>query len=224
MSSKSRSSSQTPKVESKEVRRRWRSPRCDDQVPRRRDRSTTQKIRDLDARIDTINIGVGEVMVQKLSLGTINSFDDLIRPFIANFTSSQVRQKNASHLFIVHQKEIESLKDYVKWFNQAILEVEDSSDKVVIVAMIEGLCPSPLFDSLSKNVPATMSALQSKAEKYITAERMMSTSSRVFTSPMVLTSFMVPTLSMVLSSSKELTSPMVLTSPITLRMITLKIR
>ncbi|GFS37978.1 hypothetical protein Acr_00g0055000 [Actinidia rufa] len=39
------------------------------------------------------------------------------------------RQKNASHLFTVHQKEIESLKDFVKRFNQAILEVEDPSNK-----------------------------------------------------------------------------------------------
>ncbi|GFZ18414.1 hypothetical protein Acr_27g0001530 [Actinidia rufa] len=82
------------------------------------------------------------------------------------------RQKNASHLFTVHQKEIESLKDFVKRFNQAILEVEDPIDKVIIMAMMEGLRPGPLFDSLSKNVPETLSALQSKADKYIAAEEL----------------------------------------------------
>ncbi|GFZ15875.1 hypothetical protein Acr_25g0002840 [Actinidia rufa] len=81
-------------------------------------------------------------------------------------------QKNASHLFIVHQKEIESLKDYVKRFNQAVLEVKDPSDKVVIMAMMEGLWPGPLFDSLSKNVPETLSALQNKADKYIAVEEL----------------------------------------------------
>ena len=50
----------------------------------------------------------------KLSLGTIDSFGDLSRLFVANFMSCQVRKKNASHLFIVHQKESESLNDYVK--------------------------------------------------------------------------------------------------------------
>ncbi|GFZ13609.1 hypothetical protein Acr_23g0019940 [Actinidia rufa] len=84
--------------------------------------------------------------------------------------SCRNRQKNASHLFIVHQKETESLKDFVKRFNQAILEVEDPSDKVIIMAMMEGLRPGPLFDSLSKNVPETLSALQSKTDKYIAAE------------------------------------------------------
>ena len=73
--------------------------------------------------------------------------------------SSQVRQKNVSHLFTIHQKESESLKDYVKRFNQAVLEVETPSDKVVIMAMMEGLRPGPLLDSLSKNVPKKLSTL-----------------------------------------------------------------
>ncbi|GFY88915.1 hypothetical protein Acr_06g0008550 [Actinidia rufa] len=67
---------------------------------------------------------------RKLSPGTIDSFGDLSRLFVTNFMSCRHRQKNASHLFTVHQKEIESLKDFVKRFNQAILEVENPSDKV----------------------------------------------------------------------------------------------
>ncbi|GFY92749.1 hypothetical protein Acr_08g0011450 [Actinidia rufa] len=86
--------------------------------------------------------------------------------------SCRIKQKNTSHLFTIHQKEMESLKDYVKQFNQAILEVEDPFDKVVIMAMMEGLLPGPLFDSLSKNVLETLSALQNKADKYIAMEEL----------------------------------------------------
>ncbi|XP_057471057.1 uncharacterized protein LOC130759854 [Actinidia eriantha] len=109
---------------------------------------------------------------RKLPPGMIDSFGDLSRLFVANFMSCRIRQKNASHLFTIHQKETERLKDYVKWFNQAILEVDDPSDKVVIMAMMEGFRPGPLFDSLSKNVPETLSALQNKADKYIIAEEL----------------------------------------------------
>ncbi|GFZ19285.1 hypothetical protein Acr_27g0010240 [Actinidia rufa] len=221
--------------------RRGRSPRRGDHT-KARDKSTSQRIRDLDARLDAINtrtnalvtvdtlvrqtdplftervlgarisskfklptqLGIyegktdpmdhldsykslmslqgcsDEVMCkafsatlkgparswfQKLSPGTIDSFGKLSRLFVANFMSCRNRQKNASHLFTVHQKETESLKDFVKRFNQAILELEDPSDKVIIMAMMEGLRPGPLFDSLSKNVPETLSTLQSKADK-----------------------------------------------------------
>ena len=54
------------------------------------------------------------------------------------------------------------MKDYIKQFNQVVLEVEDPNDKVVIMEMMEGLYPRPLFDSLSKNVLDTQSALRAK--------------------------------------------------------------
>ncbi|XP_057478855.1 uncharacterized protein LOC130766189 [Actinidia eriantha] len=116
--------------------------------------------------------GLARTWFRKLPIGTIDSFGDLSKLFVANFISCRVRQKNASHLFIVHQKETESLKDYIKRFNQAVLEVEHPSDKIVIMTMMEGLRPGPLFDSLFKNVPTTLSALQSKVDKYITAEEL----------------------------------------------------
>ncbi|PSS28993.1 Kinesin-1 heavy chain like [Actinidia chinensis var. chinensis] len=107
--------------------------------------------------------GIARSWFRKLAPRTIDSFGNLSRLFVANFMGCRVRQKNASHLFTIHQKEAESLKDYVKWFNQVVLEVEDPSDKVVIMAMMEGLRPGPLFDSLSKNIQETLSSLQSKA-------------------------------------------------------------
>ncbi|GFY92724.1 hypothetical protein Acr_08g0011200 [Actinidia rufa] len=69
-------------------------------------------------------------------------------------------------------KGMKSLKDYIKRFNQAVFEVEDANDKVVVMAMMEGLCPSPLFDSLSRNVFESYSVLQSKTDKYIAVEEL----------------------------------------------------
>ena len=103
--------------------------------------------------------GLARSWFRKLILGTIDLFDDLSRLFVANFRSYQVKQKNASYLFTIHQKESESLKDYVKRCNQVVLEIEDLSDEVVIIAMMEGLRPGSLFDSLSKNILETLSTL-----------------------------------------------------------------
>ncbi|GFS39997.1 hypothetical protein Acr_00g0066070 [Actinidia rufa] len=155
---------------------------------------TSQKTRDLDTRLDAINTKTSALVIvdalirqieppftkrgsvrswfRKLPLGTIDSFDNLSRLFVANYMSCKIIQKNVSHLFTIHQKEIEGLKDYVKRFNQVVLEVEDPSDKVMIMAMMEGLQLGPLFDFLSKNIPETLSTLQSKDDKYITAEEL----------------------------------------------------
>ena len=40
------------------------------------------------------------------------------------------------------------------------------------MTMMEGLRPGPLFDSLSKNVPEMLSALQGKVDKYIIVEEL----------------------------------------------------
>ena len=50
--------------------------------------------------------------------------------------------------------------------------MEDLNDKVVIMVMMEGLRPCILFGSLLKNIPTTLSSLQSKADKYITAKEL----------------------------------------------------
>ncbi|GFY98987.1 hypothetical protein Acr_13g0003880 [Actinidia rufa] len=148
--------------------RRGRSPHRGNHIEAR-NKSTSQKNRDLDARLDAINTGTNVLVTVdtlirqteppftqrvlrarisskfKLSaqLGVyegntdpmdhLDSYKSLIRLFVANFMSCRNRQKNASHLFTIHQKETESLKDFVKRFNQAILEVEDPSDKYIAV-------------------------------------------------------------------------------------------
>ena len=109
---------------------------------------------------------------RKLCPRTIDSFVNLSKLFVVNFMSCRVRQKNASHLFTIHQKYGKNLKDYVRQFNQAILEVEDLSDKVVVMAMMEGSHPGPLSNSLSQSVLETLLALQNKVDKYIATEEL----------------------------------------------------
>ena len=64
------------------------------------------------------------------------------------------------------------MKDYVKHFNQVVLEVKDPNEKVVVMTMMEGLHLGPLFDFLSKSISETLLALQSKANKYIIVEEL----------------------------------------------------
>ncbi|GFZ05609.1 hypothetical protein Acr_17g0011810 [Actinidia rufa] len=109
---------------------------------------------------------------KKLSPRTIDAFGDLSRLFVTNFMSFRVKQRMPLTYSQSTRKMGESLKDYIKRFNQAILELEDTSGKVVVMAMMEGLCPGPLFDPLFRNILETQSVLQSKADKYIAAKEL----------------------------------------------------
>ena len=46
------------------------------------------------------------------------------------------------------------------------------------MAMMEGLCPGPLLDSFSNNIPENLSTLQGKAEKYIVVEELVEAKQR----------------------------------------------
>ena len=61
--SKSRSSSRTQDTKGEENMRRGKSPCQNDQEHKRRDKFTTQKFKDLDARIDAINTGVNALVI-----------------------------------------------------------------------------------------------------------------------------------------------------------------
>ncbi|GFY81117.1 hypothetical protein Acr_01g0009260 [Actinidia rufa] len=109
---------------------------------------------------------------RKLSPGTIDSFGELSSTLCRQFHELQKLTEECFSPIHRPSKRDKKLEDFVKRFNQAILEVEDPSDKVIIMAMMEGLRPGPLFDSLSKKVLETLSALQSKTDKYIAVEEL----------------------------------------------------
>ena len=100
--------------------------------------------------------GTARSWFRKLSHRTIDSFGDLSRIFV-QFHELQGQTEECLP-FIVYQKDGNILKDYVKRFNQAVQEMEDSY-KVVVMAMMESIHPGLLFDSLSNNVPETLLSL-----------------------------------------------------------------
>ncbi|GFZ14708.1 hypothetical protein Acr_24g0008980 [Actinidia rufa] len=128
---------------------------------RARDKSTSQKIRDLDARLDAINTGTNApITVDALVRQTNPPFTErVLRTRISSkfklptssafmkerqiqwITWTQTDKRMPPTCSPFTKKKTESLKDFVKRFNQAVLDVEDPSDKVIIMAMMEGLRP-----------------------------------------------------------------------------------
>ena len=61
----------------------------------------------------------------------------------------------------------ESLREFVKRFGQAVLQVEACSMDVVLQIFKRSICPgTPFFESLAKKPPTTMDDLFRRANKY----------------------------------------------------------
>ena len=64
-------------------------------------------------------------------------------------------------------QENESLREFVKWFGQTVLQVEVYNMDAVLQIFKRSICPgTPLFESLAKKPPTTMDDLFWCASKY----------------------------------------------------------
>ncbi|KAL8513902.1 hypothetical protein ACS0TY_013138 [Phlomoides rotata] len=70
----------------------------------------------------------------------------------------------------MRQGETESLRAFLKQFNQVLLEVSTTTPEVIINVLTNGLRDGDLFSSLAKKHVATLNDLHRKAEKCITLE------------------------------------------------------
>jgi hypothetical protein len=79
--------------------------------------------------------GSAQDWFRKLLPGSITSFEDLRQKFVTQFLVGCKRKKPSSQLIAMHQKEGESLKDYVVRFNQAKLMVDNPTEEMVYAAL-----------------------------------------------------------------------------------------
>ena len=62
------------------------------------------------------------------------------------------------------------MREYVKCFNKAVLEINETEDQVVMMTFQVGLNNLDLVFSLVKTPPTLMTNLMFKAQKYINGE------------------------------------------------------
>ena len=76
-------------------------------------------------------------------------------------------KQNISTLQNIKMQDNESLREFVKRFGQAVLQVEACSMDAVLQIFKRNICPgTPFFESLAKKPPTTMDDLFRRANKY----------------------------------------------------------
>ncbi|RVW60307.1 hypothetical protein CK203_084063 [Vitis vinifera] len=103
----------------------------------------------------------------RLPPNSVNNFRDLSEAFVGQYLCSARHKQNISTLQNIKMQDNESLREFVKLFGQAVLQVEAYSMDVVLQIFKRSICPStPFFEPLAKKPPTTMDDLFRRANKY----------------------------------------------------------
>ncbi|XP_074559155.1 uncharacterized protein LOC141815099 [Curcuma longa] len=101
---------------------------------------------------------------------SICSFNDFRSSFLRHFATSRAYRKTVMDLFAIKQKPKESLKDYLRRFNQGAQEVPAAPSEVLVSAFSQGLIEGDFFRSLIKKPPENFDMIMTRADKYIHVE------------------------------------------------------
>nr|CAN63300.1 hypothetical protein VITISV_044138 [Vitis vinifera] len=97
----------------------------------------------------------------------VDNFKDLSEVFVGQYLCSTRHKQNISTLQNIKMQDNESLREFVKRFGQAVLQVEACSMDAVLQIFEQSICPgTPFFESLAKKPPTTMDDLFRRANKY----------------------------------------------------------
>ncbi|CAL8133120.1 unnamed protein product [Prunus armeniaca] len=83
--------------------------------------------------------GAAQDWFHTLPSGSISSFKELAYVFTKEYTSYRSIKKNPDHLFNLHKKSNESLRDYIKRFKAEMANIVGCDDQIAFSAFKRGL-------------------------------------------------------------------------------------
>ncbi|XP_072080975.1 uncharacterized protein [Arachis hypogaea] len=102
--------------------------------------------------------------------GSITSFHDITRKFMAQFTTRITKAKHPISLLGVTQKQEESTRKYIDRFNDECLTVDGLTDSVASLCLTNGLMNEDFRKHLTTKPVWTMHEIQNVAKDYINDE------------------------------------------------------
>nr|CAN81814.1 hypothetical protein VITISV_036990 [Vitis vinifera] len=103
----------------------------------------------------------------RLPPNSVGNFRDLSEAFVGQYLCSARHKQNISTLQNIKMQDNKSLREFVKRFGQAVLQVEACNMDAVLQIFKRSICPdTPFFESLAKKPPTTMDDLFRRANKY----------------------------------------------------------
>ncbi|KAL6312808.1 hypothetical protein AAG906_022536 [Vitis piasezkii] len=89
----------------------------------------------------------------RLPPNSVDNFRDLSEAFVGQYLCSARHKQNISTLQNIKMRDNESLREFVKRFGQAVLQIEACSMDAVLQIFKRSICPgTPFFESLAKSL------------------------------------------------------------------------
>ncbi|XP_025664577.1 uncharacterized protein [Arachis hypogaea] len=92
----------------------------------------------------------------KLPVGSISSFEELVKSFIDYFAAARIYVHGSDYLGTIRQGPQESLKDYLTRFAEATMEIPDLDPTVHLHALKAGLRPGKFRETIAVTKPKTL--------------------------------------------------------------------
>ncbi|KAL2252656.1 UNVERIFIED_CONTAM: hypothetical protein Sindi_0060300 [Sesamum indicum] len=90
--------------------------------------------------------------------------------FLHHFSMNKKISKMAAFLFTIHQKEGETLRDYMQRFVDAVYETSYVNHELLAIIIQQNLLPTRFKESIAGKPPRTMEDLLVRSQKYIPIE------------------------------------------------------
>ncbi|XP_057719715.1 uncharacterized protein LOC130934145 [Arachis stenosperma] len=105
-----------------------------------------------------------------LPQGSITTFGDITRAFLAQFTTRIAKAKHPINLLGITQRARESTRKYLDRFNDECLKIDSLIDSVASLCLMTGLLNEDFRKHLATKSVWTMQEIQNVAREYINDE------------------------------------------------------
>ncbi|GKV47372.1 hypothetical protein SLEP1_g54277 [Rubroshorea leprosula] len=120
---------------------------------------------ELEERTRVLEMAIGKILSRLIP-------DDPLIPFLNRGEQPATKEikRTAIELMQVHQRERETLQDYMQRFNKATLDIDNVPDTICLSALLHGLKPGRFLDDLLENPPKSWNEVNDRSTSFILSE------------------------------------------------------
>ncbi|KAD4983228.1 hypothetical protein E3N88_19899 [Mikania micrantha] len=112
-------------------------------------------------------VGPARLWFNSLPDGSIDTFEDLSRKFLANFVQQKRYTRDPVELHNIKQKGEEDLRAFMERYKLESLSIGGATEQMRVSGFIHGVRPRQLVEDLNRKIPKTMEEAMERTEAFV---------------------------------------------------------